>query len=119
MARALISPENSLLRNIVGVAIASVVIPLAIVTKLIIWPFERPAKRSPAEVLGYLRDFHDGTGDDYDWDYFISVPLANPGLEQLRKEAAALHLPFGAEELTRLSALIKRAQIIADRPKPE
>jgi hypothetical protein len=35
-------------------------------------------KRTAAEVATYLRDFIDGTGDEWDWDDFESVPIADP-----------------------------------------
>ena len=104
------------MRNVASCAVAMLVIPIAIVVKLIVAPFERPIERSPLEVLSYLRDFHDGTGDDYDWDDFTSIPLADAELEELRVSAASLDLPFGAEELTSLRALIARAEAMAERP---
>ena len=119
MARALISSENGFLRNVAGFAIAMLVIPIAIIVKLIVAPFEKPIERSPAEVLNHLRDFRDGTGDDYDWDDFVSVPIADPELEVLRASAASLDLPFGAKEFDSLRTLIARAEAIAERPSPD
>ena len=118
MARALISSENDMLRNVAGFAVAMLVVPIAIVVALVLAPFEKPIERSPAEVLSYLRDFRDGTGDDYDWDDFTSVPIADAELEAIRASAASLDLPFGAEEFDSFRALIARAEAIVERPQP-
>jgi len=115
MARALISSDNSLPRNLAGVAIAVIAIPIAIIVKLIVSPFEKPIKRSPSEVLNYLRGFHDGTGDDYDWDDFTNIPIANAELEDIRAAAASLNLPMGAEELDGLQMLIAKVEAITQR----
>lgn len=118
MARTVISSENGLLRNVAGVAVAMFVIPIAIVVKLIVAPFERPIECSPEEVLRYLRDFHDGTGEDYDWDAFTSIPIADAELEEVRVTAASLDPPFGTEELSSLRALIARVEAIVHRHHP-
>ena len=85
-----------------------------IVLKLVLMPFERPMKRSPDEVACYLRDFLNGTGGTWDWDDFISVPIADPRLEDLRYRAANLDLPIGDDETASLKALVAEAEMLAD-----
>ncbi|WP_156254578.1 hypothetical protein [Sandarakinorhabdus oryzae] len=115
MARTLISPDNSLLRNVAGCAFAIILIPVAIVAKLVITPFEKPIERSPDDVLALLRRFQDGTADDYDWDDFIGIPISDVELEALRAEAALLNLPFRSEDLDRLHSMIARAEAIVEK----
>jgi hypothetical protein len=67
-------------RAMLGIA----VLPLAIVVKILIAPFERPVARTSAEVAGWIEEFlaYSGPGDS--WDSFISVPIADPELERVR-----------------------------------
>lgn len=81
---------------------------MAIVVKLISMPFERPHKRTPEEVGQILRGFLDGSGGEWDWDDFISIPLADPSLESIRQRAANVELPVSAEgRRTLLSLLVE------------
>jgi hypothetical protein len=86
------------------------IIPLAIVVKLIAKPFERPANLSADEVAGHLRDFLGGTGDDYGWDDFISIPIADPALESIRTRAAQLTMADG--DLAKLESLLAEAEAL-------
>lgn len=117
MAPALISSENGLLRNVAGIIAAMLVIPIAIVVASIVAPFNGPIERSPDDVLRYLRDFRDGTGNDHEWDDFTSIPLANAELEKVRASAASLDLPFGDDEFSTLRGLIARVEAIVERPR--
>jgi hypothetical protein len=112
MARALISSDNSFLRNFAGVCVAIVAIPTIIAVKLIVMPFEKPIERSASEVLSILQDFRDGTGDDCDWDDFTSIPVVDVELEDIRAIAASLDLPFGDAELAGLRSLITRTEAL-------
>jgi len=38
-----------------------------------------------------------GTGGPWDWDDFISVPIADPALERLRRRCAQLDVEFPPE----------------------
>ena len=89
-----------------------------LVFKIIVKPFERPLVRSADEVLRYLRDFLDGTGGPWDWDGFISIPIADPHLEDLRARAAALDLPVSDSEIAPLKALVAEAEAIAAKTHP-
>ena len=83
------------------------------VLKVAVMPFERPSRRSADEVLRYLRDFLDGTGGPWDWDDFISIPIADPRLEDLRERAAALDLPMTDADTAPLKALVAEAEALA------
>ena len=106
MGRALIDPENSFWRNAAGVVATAILIPIAIVVKLISMPFEKPAKRTAEEVAQYLRGFLDDSGGEWDWDDFTSVPLADPSLESIRQRAASVELPITEEGRRTLVALL-------------
>jgi len=110
MGRALIDPENSLWRNAVGVVAAAILIPIAIVVKLVTMPFARPRKRSSKEVTRYLRAFLDASGGEWDWDDFTSIPLADPTLESIRQRAASVELPISEEGRRTLRALLAEAE---------
>ena len=69
-----------------GVLLAVVLVPVALIAQLL--PFKKTANRTPADVARYLRDFIDGTGGDWDWDDFESVPITDPVLENIRRQAA-------------------------------
>lgn len=88
MRRSLISPENSVWQNALGVVAAAIIIPFAVLLKLVTLPFERPMKRTPEEVAAYLRDFIGGSGDERDWDEFVSIRITDPRLDSIRKRAS-------------------------------
>ncbi|KAK0356500.1 hypothetical protein LTR94_004294 [Friedmanniomyces endolithicus] len=76
-----------------------VIVPVALVLKLVLLPFEKPAERSPQEVATYLRDFLE----------------ADPRLNDIRERAANLNLPFGEEEAALLEELITEVmEIVAE-----
>ena len=108
----LFDPKGPLWRNIVGVLIAIVLFPIVIIIKLIIFPFERPMKRTPDEVVRYLQDFVDGTGRDWDWDDFTSCPISDPQLEELRVRACDIELPVSEDGLAELRILLADAKQI-------
>ena len=114
MRRALVDPRNSLWRNALGVVAAAILIPAAIVAKLITMPFERPHKRSAEEVARYLKDFLEGTGGEWDWDDFTCIPLADPDLEAIRQRAARIELPVSEEGRMTLRELLAEAEAKAD-----
>ena len=112
----LISKENSRLKNAMGIALAVVVVPVAIVAKLLLLPFERPTQRSEEEVAEYLRNFLEGKGDEWDWDEFVSCPLSDPKLEEIRQSAAGLALPLDEDGCELLECQIEHvSQLINER----
>lgn len=75
--------------------------------------FERPLERSADEVARYLRAFIEGTGGEWDWDDFISIPIANSKLEAIRRRAIEIDLPIQGEGLEILKALLAEAETLA------
>lgn len=114
---ALISREFSFIRNalgVIGLITLSPLILLALLAKVAIFPFERAAKRHPSYVIDRLRKFlNDEPDSDRFWDEFISVPLADPVLEDMRKEAAMIDLPINDADRQKLEALLARAEAVA------
>lgn len=78
MGRALIDEENSFGRNIVACLAAGLILPLFIVVKLVMKPFERPRQLSPEEVAALLRSFIDDTATGGEIDYFVCCDIADP-----------------------------------------
>lgn len=113
MQRALVDPQNPWWRNVLGSLAALVIVPVAIVAVLMSLPFRRPKKRTSREVAQYLRSFIDGTGSDGDWDYFISVPIADPGLDDIRLRAGSVELPVSDEGRAVLVGLLAEAESAA------
>jgi hypothetical protein len=113
MKRALVSSENGILRNAIGCVACIFIVPVFLVIKLVTMPFEKSFNRSPDEVAQYLRDFLDGTGGEWDWDDFTSIPIADPRLEDIRERAAALELPMADQDTAPLKDLIAEAEAIA------
>lgn len=79
---------------------------------LIAAPFmRRTIDRSAGEVAHFLRDFLEGTGGDWDWDEFESVPITDPRLEAIRKAAVMAGPP--EPDIPRLKALLAEAERLA------
>jgi len=68
-------------------------------------------KRTAAEVVKYLRDFIDGTGAEWDWDDFESVPIDDPALAHIQREARLAAPPNG--NIERLRELLAQAEALA------
>ncbi|WP_291193664.1 hypothetical protein [Hyphomonas sp.] len=111
MTRTWINPENSFWRNAAGVVAAAIIIPIATVVKLISMPFERPVKRTAAEVAQYLRGVINDSDGNWDWDEFTSVPLSDPSLESIRQRAASVEMPVTEEGRRTLVALLREAEV--------
>lgn len=62
------------------------------------------------EVEIYLRDFLEGTGRDWDWDDFTSIPITDKTLETFRVEAASVPLPLNAEGEATLQRLLQEVR---------
>ena len=91
-----------------AVLLAPIFFPVALVLRLL--PFMKKTRdRTPAEVAGYLKDFLDGTGAEWDWDDFTSVPITAPELEAIRIEADRTPLPLDVDGRGRLEKLLTRA----------
>jgi hypothetical protein len=68
-----------------AVLLAPIAVPLALLAGL--WPSKKTVDRSADEVAGFIRDFLDNSGGEWDWDEFESVPITDPKLEHIRLEA--------------------------------
>ena len=113
MRRVLISPNNTVWRNAAGYLAVAILLPVAVVVKLVTMPFERPLQRSASEVATYLRDFIDGTSGDWDWDDFTSIPIADPSLEAIRQRAIEVGHLGTSEAAKTLEQLHSEAQRLA------
>ena len=60
-----------------------------------------------------MRDFIEGSGGDWDWDDFTSVPNADPQLEDIRRRAVAVDFPSTGEGSTTLRGLLTEAERLA------
>jgi hypothetical protein len=94
------------------IILAILVIPIAAIAGLLSWLFGLRSKLSAAEVASYLREFTDGSGGEWDWDDFTSVPIANPKLEDIRLRAGAVAFPLTADGLATLQKLLVEAEQI-------
>jgi hypothetical protein len=86
-----------------------VAVPLAAVAALL-GVFGLKEKRTATEVATYLRNFVNGGGGEWDWDDFISVPIANAELEDIRRRAAAIELPPTDEGVATLRKLLEEVE---------
>jgi hypothetical protein len=97
-------------------ALALVLSPLIALRALVgkIFPRERRTDRTPGEVAGFIKDFLDSTGGDWDWDDFTSVPIRDLRLDQIRVAADMISLPLDDDGKKKLTELMQRA--LALRP---
>jgi hypothetical protein len=70
-------------------------------------------KRDAKQVASYLSNFINGEGEAWDWDDFVSVPIADPALESIRQRAAAVELPTTDRGLSTLRQLLVEADRLA------
>ncbi|WP_421739708.1 hypothetical protein [Caulobacter sp.] len=68
-----------------AILLAPIALPLALLFGL--WPGKKTVDRTANEVVGFLRDFLDNSGGQWDWDEFESVPITDPELENIRLQA--------------------------------
>ena len=66
--------------------------------------------RSAAEVATFIREFIEGVGGDWDWDDFESVPITDPELDRIRKDAAMAGPPD--PDFARLAELLRQAEAV-------
>jgi hypothetical protein len=72
-----------------------------------------------ADVVATIEAFLEGTGQEWDWDDFISLELEDPSLEDVRRRCVSLPLRFpptlagyycseeGLEELREMSRVLR------------
>ena len=66
------------------------------------------------DVETYLDDFIAGRGGAWDWDDFCCIPITDPALEAIRREAAQVSLPLDEVGRGELRALLARARSLAE-----
>jgi hypothetical protein len=91
-----------------AVVLAPIVFPIALLIQLL--PFKKTRDRSASDVVGYLRDFIDGRGGQWDWDDFTSIPITDPTLEAIRTDAELILLPVDEAGSRKLAELLARAE---------
>lgn len=94
-----------------AVLLAPIVVPIALVAQLL--SGRKTVDRTPQDVIGFIDDFLEETGGDWDWDEFVSVPITDLELDALRQRAA-LAAPANPN-LTELRDILAEAQQIAGR----
>lgn len=94
--------------------LAPIAIPIVMLAKLAerAGLIKRTADLTAEDVEGYLLDFAEGRGGDWDWDDFTCIPITAPSLEEIRQKAAALELPFSERERMRLQELIEEVRLL-------
>jgi hypothetical protein len=55
-------------------------------------------KRTPDEVANTIEGFVNGTGNQWDWDGFISIRIDDPGLEAIRQRCISIRDEFPAAD---------------------
>jgi hypothetical protein len=66
------------------------------------------AKRTPEELSVFLRGLRDGTLTNRQWDEFECLPIKDPKLEAIRKEALAVRLPIDEGGRSKIAKLLTR-----------
>ena len=66
-----------------------IIVPIGLITGLF-WLTNRHTRKNPRKlsqeyVIATLSDFLDNKGGAYDWDDFLTFPVADPELEAVRK----------------------------------
>ena len=92
-------------------ALLPVAVPVILFLKL--FGIGQSIDRSADEVAGFIRDFIEGTGGEWDWDDFISVPIKAPELDSIRAEASMVELPLCTAGIDELKRLLVKAEALA------
>lgn len=100
------------LANMAGCIVAIPLLPVFLVVKLVMMPFEKPSNLSPEQVVDYLKGFLEGTDGPWDWDDFTTIPIADPRLDDIRDRVAALDVPLSDADIGLLKALLAEAEAI-------
>ena|ERR1017187_3582663 len=91
-------------------ALLPVAVPVILFLKL--FGIGQSTDRSTDEVAGFIRDFIEGSGGEWDWDDFISVPIKAPELESIRAEASMVELPLSPTGIDELKRLLMKAEAL-------
>lgn len=115
-----ISPDYRLIMTFF-IALAVVVGPLTLLLILVRWR-GGDLERSPREVADILRRFIDGEATGHLADNFISIPIADPALDEIRNRFEQLverhptwqpQAPFPETGIGELSRLVHDAEMLA------
>ncbi len=87
--------------------LAPLLVPIGLLFRLM--RVGQTGDRTAAEVAAFIDDFISGTGGEWDWDDFTSVPLSDPELEAIRSEAELIRLPVDETGVDKLRELHDRA----------
>jgi len=86
-----------------AVLLLPILFPIALIAQLL--PGKKTTDRTPEDVAGFIQDFLDGTGGEWDWDEFECVRITDPRLDAIRERAARAGPPnANVEELRRLAS---------------
>src|SRR5471030_937266 len=80
------------LRSSIGRLLFIVLLPVLLPAAAIAGLWAKPEQRTPQEVASLIAGFLDGT-DEWAWDDFESVQIADPFLEDIRRRAIPLGPP--------------------------
>lgn len=80
------------LRSSAGRLLVILLLPVLLPAAAIAGLWEKPKQRTPQEVATLIAGFLDGT-DEWAWDDFESVRIADPFLEDIRRRAVPLGPP--------------------------
>jgi len=92
-----------------AILLAPIAFPLALLAGFL--P-KKSRDRTPEDVAGFIRDFLAGTGGNWDWDDFTSIPITAVELEAIREEADLVPLPLTSKGRARLESLLARAEAL-------
>jgi hypothetical protein len=95
-------------------ALLPVAVPVILFLKL--FGIGQSTDRSADEVAGFIRDFIEGSGGEWDWDDFISVPIKARELESIRAEASMVELPLSPTGIDELKRLLVKAEALPGTP---
>ena len=72
----------------------------------------QPRERTPEQVARLLQAAIDGTATHRDMDYFISINIADPTLNEIKDEVGSLYGPGWEDDYTRekLTELLRRVE---------
>lgn len=97
-----------------AILLAPLAIPVILLIKLTerLFGLKTSVDLTAQDVESYLRDFLEGTGGDWDWDDFTSIPITDTTLEGIREKAALAPLPLGAEGEATLRRLLEEVRAL-------
>jgi hypothetical protein len=74
----------------------------------------KPRERTPEQVAQQLRAALNGTATHRDMDYFISIDIADPTLNEVKDEVGSLYGPGWDDDYTRekLNGLLRRVEAL-------